>query len=253
MSKLPIPFAKHTTYKGHGGIDFPQARGTTFRASGPGVVYHRNSTPRGGDQIWVRYDTGVKVGYCHMDSFDGAAAIGTRVVEGSPLGRVGSKGKKSTGPHLHIEISGQAYSAAVWKYFDPARVVGNSGGGSSSTAPAAPAPPTNITQEDDMPIMLKANVNIYVLSPGQIKLCDSTDQVTQGKREGIPQIDLTGTTAQQNEAFADRLDFYGIPRSVVAHGEGWVLNPETGKHEENGMWSWERVNKALLTQLLTKK
>jgi len=243
MSKLPIPFAKHTTYAGHGGIDFPQARGTIFRASGPGVVYHRNSTPRGGDQIWVRYDTGVKVGYCHMDSFDGAAAIGTRVVEGSPLGRVGSKGKKSTGPHLHIEISGQAYSAAVWQYFDPARVVGNSGGGNSAAAPATPTAPPIVTQEDDMPIMIKANVNIYVLSAGQIKLCDSTRQVTAAKAAGIPQRDLVGTVAQQNQVFVDLLDIFGVPQNVLDN-RGWVLNPESGKFEKNGMWNWERARLA---------
>lgn len=131
MAKLPMPFGNPQTYAGHSGMDFPQARGTAFRASGPGVVYHRNTTSRGGNQIWVRYDGGPEVGYAHMDSFTGALPVGARVSEGTVLGRVGSKGLNSTGPHLHVEINGDASSAGFWRNFDRSRVVGQGGGGSN--------------------------------------------------------------------------------------------------------------------------
>lgn len=140
MAKLCMPFAKWTTYRGHGGIDFPQKRGTVIPASGPGVVYHRNTTARGGNQIWVRYDlNGAEVGYCHMDSFAGCPAVGTRVQAGTRLGYVGSKGINSTGPHLHIEINGHAGSDGVWKFFDQGCVIGGSsaGGGSAEKVDVA--------------------------------------------------------------------------------------------------------------------
>lgn len=136
MGKLCMPFQKWTTYPGHGGIDFPQARGTIIKASGPGVVYHRNTTARGGNQIWVRYDlNGAEVGYCHMDSFAGCPAVGTRVQAGTQLGHVGSLGTNSTGPHLHIEINGHPGSAGVWLFFDQGCVVGG-GSGAGTTGPA---------------------------------------------------------------------------------------------------------------------
>lgn len=178
MSKLPIPFKKWTTYPGHGGIDFPQPRGTVIRASGPGVVYHRNKTLRGGYQIWVKYDSGVKVGHAHMDSFSGCPEVGTRVVEGTQLGRVGSKGLFSTGPHLHIEISGQATSAAVWKYFDPNRVVGQSGG-STAAASKTPSTPT-ASKEQIMVIFIKGRVGVrnggvYVEKDGKLNFIGSAN------------------------------------------------------------------------------
>lgn len=140
MAKLCKPFERWTTYAGHGGIDFPRARGTVIPASGPGVVYHRNTTERGGNQIWVRYDlNGAEVGYCHMDSFAGCPAVGTRVKAGTRLGYVGSKGKFSTGPHLHIEINGHSGSAGVWRFFDQGCTVGGGSpaGGSTEKADVA--------------------------------------------------------------------------------------------------------------------
>lgn len=136
--KLPIPFAHHTTYAGHSGIDFPQPRGTKFRASGNGIVGLLKETAFGGKMIWVDYDDlpkGRGVGYAHMDSWADCPPVGTRVVEGTVLGRVGSSGR-STGPHLHIEIAHEAGAENVWKYFDPARVVNE--GAPSTVAPPFP-------------------------------------------------------------------------------------------------------------------
>lgn len=150
-SRLPIPFNNPATYVGHSGVDYAQARGTTFRASGPGRVVSRGRNSRGGFYIWVQYDAGPLVGYHHMDSHAGCPALGARVVEGTPLGHVGNTGN-STGPHLHSEVSGHATTAGYWRFFDPTRVVGSgsaSGGGTNPT-PSKPNPdPAPVPEEED--------------------------------------------------------------------------------------------------------
>lgn len=111
-------------------------------------------------------------------------------------------------------------------------------------------------KENDMSILFNANGNIYTLSPGQIKL--ETDPLFVGKAiaAGEVQVNGTGTVAQQNEQFVKWLDHFGIPRSIDGKGmldnNGWVLNPETGKHEYGGMWSWDRYNTVMLRKLLAK-
>ena len=121
---LPIPFGNPYTYAGHSGVDFPQPRGTPFRASGPGVVSSIDYSPRAGHTVWVRYDNGPTVGYCHMDYRTSNVRVGQRVSEGTILGLVGSLGLASTGPHLHVEVAGHATTAGFWKFFDRNRVVG---------------------------------------------------------------------------------------------------------------------------------
>src|SRR5690606_11231271 len=92
----------------------------------------------------------VTVGYAHQDRPVTDVKAGDRVREGTIIGRIGSKGLNSTGPHLHMEIIGAGTYAAVWQWFDSTRVVG-------APAPAA-APASNETspaepeeEEDDMP------------------------------------------------------------------------------------------------------
>ncbi|MDL9978854.1 M23 family metallopeptidase [Microbacterium sp. ASV49] len=143
--KLPIPFDDPATYPGHSGVDFAQPRGTRFRASGDGAVTLRRTTPAGGNMIWVEYDalpTGAGVGYAHMDSWTDCPTVGTRVTEGTVLGRVGSSGH-STGPHLHVEVAGHATTAGFWEFFDPIRVISPL----PTTAASSPHP---ITEEPDM-------------------------------------------------------------------------------------------------------
>lgn len=126
MARLPIPFGNPATYPGHSGIDFPQPRGTFFRASGPGTVTLRNSNSRGGNMVWVEYDAMPSqngVAYAHLDNYNDSPPVGTRVVEGTILGRVGNSGN-STGPHLHMEVNGYGTTSGFWQWFDPNRVVG---------------------------------------------------------------------------------------------------------------------------------
>lgn len=148
---LPIPFGNpHTyTHRPHSGVDFPQPRGTIFRASGPGRVASKGHGLRSGYTVWVQYDNGVRVGYVHMDAPTTLVNVGDRVVEGTPLGRIGSKGLNSTGPHLHAEVSGHATTAGFWKFFDRNRVVGSSTSGGTPTVTPEP-PPASPEEDDDM-------------------------------------------------------------------------------------------------------
>lgn len=138
MARLPIPFGNPATYPGHSGVDYPQARGTLFRASGPGKVTLRNYNSRAGNMVWVEYDAMPSqngVAYAHLDNYNDSPPVGTRVVEGTVLGRVGNTGN-STGPHLHSEVNGYATTDGYWKWFDPNRVVQGGGGGGGTPGPS---------------------------------------------------------------------------------------------------------------------
>lgn len=143
MALLPIPFGNPYTYKGHTGVDFPQPRGTAFRASGPGRVTSIDFAPRPGNTVWVKYNNGPLVGYAHMDHRTTDVFVGKYVEEGTVLGRVGSLGTYSTGPHLHVEVDGHATTAGFWSFFDPARVVGQGSGAGENTTPSTPGTGSN--------------------------------------------------------------------------------------------------------------
>lgn len=154
---LPVPFNNPYTYTGHSGVDFPQPKGTPFRASGPGVVSSIDYSVTAGHTVWVKYDQGPNVGYCHMDSRTTDVRVGDRVVEGTVLGRVGKLGKRSTGYHLHVEVAGHATTAGFWRFFTRDRVVGEgSPAGEDTKKPAPkPKPALDITEEDPMRYLIQ--------------------------------------------------------------------------------------------------
>ena len=127
MSKLPIPFVKHTTYPGHGGIDFPYPAGSIVKAGGPGRVVGRGYTSRAGYYVRIRYATATVLS-CHFNNLASTPPLDRLVAEGSVIGTVGNTGN-SKGDHLHQEVDGHATSDGYWKFHDPARVVGQGGTG----------------------------------------------------------------------------------------------------------------------------
>lgn len=191
MSKLPIPFGYYTDYPKHTGVDFPQSRGTPFRASGPGRVSSIDYGERPGHTVWVQYDNGPNVGYCHMDRRTKDVVLGQRVVEGTILGRVGSLGKFSTGPHLHLEIAGHATAAGVWRFFDKTRVVGQ---GSPAGGGETPFPVPEIKLEYDMIRIQSTNRGIALIGPGYYRPLGNNDEVVAS--ESLITKHISGTDAE---------------------------------------------------------
>lgn len=122
---LDLPFANHTTYPGHSGVDFPYRSGTPILASGAGTVTRAGwINNRAGYGVVIAYDRGPDVLYCHMRA---AFYPPTRVRYGTVIGEVGSTGN-STGPHLHMEIvrgTGSHTYAGIWRYFSKTNVIEN--------------------------------------------------------------------------------------------------------------------------------
>lgn len=167
---LPIPFGNPATYAGHSGVDFAQPRGTIFRASGSGVVGRRSSNARGGNLVWVDYDGYPGVAYAHLDDYRDSPPVGSRVREGDVLGHVGNSGH-STGPHLHVEVYGNATTAGFWRFFTAARVVGaGSAAGGSATLPREW---DEMASKQEIKEALDELLNSKRLGPGGRNLFDS--------------------------------------------------------------------------------
>jgi len=155
---MPRPFYWWTTYEGHGGIDYPEARGTGVPASGPGVIdFSGYYSARGGWAKFIQYDNGQRHGYYHFDREQGMG-VGARVEYGTIFAYVGGTGLYSTGPHLHHEVwdgrSSIIKPPAYWQYVDINSWVGDgsaSGGGSVPFPTPEPSPkPLQYTLEDSM-------------------------------------------------------------------------------------------------------
>lgn len=238
---LPIPFANPATYPGHSGVDYAQARGTAFRASGRGIVRTLGRNARGGFYIWVQYNNGPLVGYHHMDSHRGCPPAGSVVDYGTVLGYVGNTGN-STGPHLHSEVSGYATTAGYWKFFTAARVVGESSW--TETAPPLTAKEMDMYEEH-----IAINGKVYAIGFACIKHLSPQQLIDAGNITGIKTKALTDE--RRNEAWGNLVDYYGIePRTL--DGDGLIKDPFTGKYAEGNLWSEDRATRAELRQLAAR-
>lgn len=87
----------------HRGTDFAAPRGTPVYAAGDGVVERIGRYGGYGKYVRIRHNSDYKTAYAHLSRFASNLTRGTRVTQGSVIGRVGSTGR-STGPHLHYEV-----------------------------------------------------------------------------------------------------------------------------------------------------
>jgi murein DD-endopeptidase MepM/ murein hydrolase activator NlpD len=86
----------------HWGIDIAAPAGTPVLASGDGIVAGIARSPSYGLVVDVSHGGGRYVTrYAHLSAI--LVRVGEAVVQGAPIGRVGSTGL-STGPHLHYEV-----------------------------------------------------------------------------------------------------------------------------------------------------
>ncbi len=115
-------FGSQRVYRGqpgsyHSGVDIARPTGTPFVAPADGVVVLAAREPftLEGRLLIVDHGMGLSSAFLHCDRLD--VAVGDRVVQGQPLGTIGSTGR-STGPHLHW---GMRWGAAR---IDAARLAG---------------------------------------------------------------------------------------------------------------------------------
>jgi hypothetical protein len=107
-----------TSYDGHRGTDIvirdfqEQYEGRAVLAAAPGLVVltddgnfdeevAQNGNPA--NCVWLQHPDGTLSIYYHLRKWSVGVYVGEQVVEGQPLGLVGSSGS-STDPHLHFEV-----------------------------------------------------------------------------------------------------------------------------------------------------
>lgn len=86
----------------HSGVDLAGARGLPVVAAADGLVRRAVSDPALGKAVTLDHGNGIETVYGHLDRL--SVAAGERVVRGQEIGKLGSTGKRSTGPHLHYAV-----------------------------------------------------------------------------------------------------------------------------------------------------
>ncbi len=88
----------------HKGTDFAAPRGTPIYAAGDGVIERANRYGSFGNYVRIRHADGYETAYAHLHNFHSRTKAGRRVKQGQVIGYVGTTGR-STGPHLHYEVT----------------------------------------------------------------------------------------------------------------------------------------------------
>lgn len=86
----------------HDGIDIPLPEGTPILASLDGIVFKTGKDSSGGKYVKLKHDNGYTTLYVHLSRI--IATKGSKVNQGDVIGLSGNTGR-STGPHLHFEVS----------------------------------------------------------------------------------------------------------------------------------------------------
>lgn len=104
-----------------------------------------------------------------------------------------------------------------------------------------PLPTPSVPKEEDtMQSVRTPNGKIYGMGVGSIV---HFSRLSEAKITTAVNSATDETHNLSLAEFVDLLDGMLIPRNAV-DASGNVLNPETGKYEVGGAWSWSRVNKA---------
>lgn len=101
----------------HRGVDFPQASGTAVPAVADGVVDRVTWTDCLGNVVVIRHADGMYSGYAHLSAT--TVSAGAQVRQRDTIGRVGSTGTCTTGPHLHLTMSPNAIGYTSGATVDP--------------------------------------------------------------------------------------------------------------------------------------
>ena len=91
------------TYRAHLGIDYGAPSGAPVVAVAAGTVVSAGWSGGGGNMVRLRHANGFETYYLHLSSFGKGIRAGTRVDQGTLIGRVGATGT-ATGPHLDYRL-----------------------------------------------------------------------------------------------------------------------------------------------------
>lgn len=100
----------------HGGIDFRGTTGDSVTATADGTVEKAEWVGGYGRTVVIRHKKGYKTLYAHLSKIN--VTKGQKVAVGDMIGRVGSSGR-STGPHLHYEITRYGKRLNPKRYVSP--------------------------------------------------------------------------------------------------------------------------------------
>jgi len=90
------------TTRHHNGVDLDAAYGAVVSASAQGVVVWAGWNAGHGRQVVIEHPGGYRTAYSHLAQI--LTYVGDEVAASDPIGLVGNSGR-STGPHLHFEVS----------------------------------------------------------------------------------------------------------------------------------------------------
>jgi murein DD-endopeptidase MepM/ murein hydrolase activator NlpD len=89
-------------HENHNGLDIPAELGSPILAAGKGTVLYAAHAPGYGNLVEIDHGQGIITRYGHAQKL--LVKAGEIIQQSQQIGTVGSTGK-STGPHLHFEIS----------------------------------------------------------------------------------------------------------------------------------------------------
>ncbi len=87
----------------HSGVDIIAPKGEEVRAPAKGKVVVASYDSRMGNYVRINHRHGIETTYGHLSKI--LVRYGQEVKRGDVLGRVGSTGRFSTGPHLHYQVA----------------------------------------------------------------------------------------------------------------------------------------------------
>ncbi|MDD4078194.1 MAG: M23 family metallopeptidase [Eubacteriales bacterium] len=101
--RISSRFGERRSYGPHRGVDIANPRGTPIHAAASGTVTAKTRGSSYGRYIVLQHANGYSTLYAHLSEFASSLRVGSSVVRGQVIGRVGNSGR-SSGPHLHWEV-----------------------------------------------------------------------------------------------------------------------------------------------------
>lgn len=89
-------------HENHNGLDIPAQFGSPILSAGKGIVMYAGYAPGYGNLVEIDHGQGIVTRYGHADQL--LVRMGELIEQSQKIATVGSTGK-STGPHLHFEVS----------------------------------------------------------------------------------------------------------------------------------------------------